>query len=99
VSAATLCASGALPVACVLRSPRAHRGTFAVSRGKAPRTAMVLAAGLGTRLAPIATTMPKPLVTVAGKTLLDRGLDALAAAGVETAVVNVHHFPDQIRRH
>ena len=70
-----------------------------MSRGTAPRTAMVLAAGLGTRLRPITNTMPKPLVPVAGKTLLDRGLDALAAAGVETAVVNVHHFPDQIRRH
>jgi MurNAc alpha-1-phosphate uridylyltransferase len=65
----------------------------------APRTAMVLAAGLGKRLAPITNTLPKPLVPIAGKTLLDRGLDALAAAGVDKAVVNVHHFPDQIRRH
>ena len=70
-----------------------------MSHNSAPRTAMVLAAGLGTRLRPITNTIPKPLVPVAGKTLLDRGLDALAAAGVETAVVNVHHFPDQIRRH
>ena len=60
---------------------------------------MVLAAGLGKRLRPITNTMPKPLVPIAGKTLLDRGLDALAAAGVEKAVVNVHHFPDQVRRH
>ena len=70
-----------------------------MSHNSAPRTAMVLAAGLGTRLRPITNTIPKPLVLVAGKTLLDRGLDALAAAGVEAAVVNVHHFPDQIRRH
>ena len=70
-----------------------------MSSGKAPRIAMVLAAGLGTRLRPITNTMPKPLVPIAGKTLLDRGLDALAAAGVEKAVVNVHHFPDQVRRH
>ena len=83
----------------LLRPPRLHRGAFAMSSGKAPRTAMVLAAGLGTRLRPITNTMPKPLVPIAGKTLLDRGLDALAAAGVEKAVVNVHHFPDQIRRH
>jgi N-acetyl-alpha-D-muramate 1-phosphate uridylyltransferase len=66
---------------------------------RAPRTAMVLAAGLGTRMRPITDTMPKPLVSVAGKTLLDWGLDHLAAAGVETAVVNVHHFPDHIVRH
>jgi MurNAc alpha-1-phosphate uridylyltransferase len=64
-----------------------------------PRTAMVLAAGLGKRMAPITDTLPKPLVAIAGKTLLDRGLDALAGAGVTKAVVNVHHFPDQIRRH
>lgn len=70
-----------------------------MSNGTAPRTAMVLAAGLGKRLAPITNTLPKPLVPIAGKTLLDRGLDALAAAGVGKAVVNVHHFPDQIRLH
>ena len=64
-----------------------------------PETAMVLAAGLGKRLQPITNTLPKPLVPIAGKTLLDRCLDALAAAGVEKAVVNVHHFPDQIRSH
>jgi MurNAc alpha-1-phosphate uridylyltransferase len=60
---------------------------------------MVLAAGLGTRMRPITDTMPKPLIKIAGKTLLDRGLDALAAAGVEIAVVNVHHFPEQIVAH
>lgn len=64
-----------------------------------PRNAMVLAAGLGKRMRPITDTIPKPLVRVAGRTLLDRGLDALAAAGVGTAVVNVHHFPEQIAAH
>ena len=67
--------------------------------GAVPHTAMVLAAGLGKRMRPITDTMPKPLVPIAGKPLLDRGLDALAAAGVTRAVVNVHHFPDQIRSH
>jgi N-acetyl-alpha-D-muramate 1-phosphate uridylyltransferase len=65
----------------------------------APKTAMVLAAGLGKRMRPITDTMPKPLVRIAGTTLLDRGLDALAGAGVEKAVVNVHYFPEQIVAH
>jgi MurNAc alpha-1-phosphate uridylyltransferase len=64
-----------------------------------PHVAMVLAAGLGKRMRPLTDTMPKPLIPVGGKTLLDRGLDTLAAAGVETAVVNVHYFGDQIVRH
>ena len=63
------------------------------------RRAMVLAAGLGTRMRPVTATMPKPLVRIAGRTLLDRGLDMLGAAGVETAVVNVHYLPDQIITH
>ncbi len=64
-----------------------------------PRTAMVLAAGLGRRMRPITDTMPKPLVRIGGRTLLDRGLDSLAAAGVEKAIVNVHHFPEQVIAH
>src|ERR1044072_6142954 len=61
--------------------------------------AMVLAAGLGTRMRPLTDTLPKPLVTVAGQALLDHVLDRLADAGVETAVVNVHHMADQIENH
>lgn len=66
---------------------------------EAPKTAMVLAAGLGKRMRPITDTLPKPLVRVAGRTLLDWGLDSLARAGVEKAVVNVHYLPDQIVAH
>ena len=62
-------------------------------------TAMVLAAGLGKRMRPITDTMPKPLVRIAGKALLDWGLDSLQAAGVTKAVVNVHYLPDQIVTH
>lgn len=66
----------------------------------APLTqAVVLAAGLGTRLRPITDTMPKPLVPVAGKPMIDYGLDALADAGVTRAVVNVHHFADRMETH
>jgi len=64
-----------------------------------PDVAMVLAAGLGKRMRPITETMPKPLVQISGKTLLDWGLDMLAATGVRKAVVNVHYLPDQIIRH
>jgi len=60
---------------------------------------MVLAAGLGKRMRPITDTLPKPLVKIAGKTLLDWGLDSLASAGVKQAVVNVHYLPDQIIEH
>lgn len=62
-------------------------------------TAMVLAAGLGTRLRPLTDTVPKPLVPVAGQTLLDWALDRLADAGVERAVVNLHHLGDKIETH
>jgi MurNAc alpha-1-phosphate uridylyltransferase len=60
---------------------------------------MVLAAGFGTRMRPLTDAMPKPMVAVGGRPLLDHVLDRLAEAGVETAVVNVHHFADQIESH
>ena len=60
---------------------------------------MVLSAGLGTRMRPLTERMPKPLVEVGGKPLIDHVLDRLAEANVERAVVNVHHFAEQIERH
>src|SRR2546421_2209329 len=65
----------------------------------APKRAMVLAAGLGTRMRPFNGQLPKPLVRVGGKALIDYVLDRLADQGVERAVVNVHHLADQIERH
>ena len=61
--------------------------------------AMVLAAGLGTRLRPITDTLPKPLVPIADKPMIDYVLDLLEAAGVSTAAVNVHHFAGQMEAH
>jgi MurNAc alpha-1-phosphate uridylyltransferase len=64
-----------------------------------PTKAMVLAAGLGVRMRPLTDHIPKPLVRVAGRALLDHALDRLADAGVSEAVVNVHYLPDQIIDH
>ncbi|MCS0502260.1 nucleotidyltransferase family protein [Ancylobacter mangrovi] len=63
------------------------------------RSAMVLAAGLGTRMRPLTDRMPKPMVEVSGRPLIDHVLDRLADAGVETAVVNLHHYADMLERH
>ena len=64
-----------------------------------PTHAMVLAAGLGVRMRPLTLTRPKPLLTVAGITLLDHALDRLAAAGVGTAVVNYCYLGEMIAEH
>jgi len=64
-----------------------------------PRTAMVLAAGLGTRMRPLTNDRPKALVEVNGRALVDHVLDRLVEAGVQTAVVNVHWFADRLEDH
>jgi MurNAc alpha-1-phosphate uridylyltransferase len=62
-------------------------------------TAMVLAAGLGTRMRPLSDALPKPLVRLKGKPLIDHALDRIAAGGIARAVVNVHHRADLIEAH
>lgn len=64
-----------------------------------PKTAMVLAAGLGTRMRPLTNDCPKPLIPVRGRKLMDRVVGPLRAAGVERLVVNVHYLADQIEGH
>lgn len=64
-----------------------------------PGTAMVMAAGLGTRMMPLTADRPKPLIEVNGTTLLDHVLDQLRAAGIGRIVVNVHYLADQVEAH
>ncbi|MCR5513379.1 MAG: nucleotidyltransferase family protein [Prevotella sp.] len=63
------------------------------------KQAMILAAGLGTRLKPLTDTMPKALVPVGGTPLLDLNIRKLQAQGYDRFIVNIHHFSQQIRDH
>jgi MurNAc alpha-1-phosphate uridylyltransferase len=64
-----------------------------------PDTAMVLAAGFGTRMGQLTKNRPKPLLEVSGRSLIDRTLDHLAAANTSKAVINLHYLGDMIRHH
>ena len=83
----------------MIREPRDDRLEKFLKVPIKPTKAMVLAAGLGQRMRPLTDHLPKPLIQVAGRPLLDHVLDKLAFAGVTEAVVNVHYLPDQIIDH
>ena len=74
----------------IARMPEAHA---------APDVAMVLAAGLGQRIRPFPATLPKPLIPVGGRTLIDHALDRVEEAGIGTAIVNVHYLADLVEAH
>jgi MurNAc alpha-1-phosphate uridylyltransferase len=63
------------------------------------RSAMILAAGRGERMRPLTDTTPKPMIPVAGRSMLDRSMDRLQAHGIRNLVINVHHLGEQIARH
>lgn len=65
----------------------------------APTTALILAAGLGTRMRPLTNDRSKALVEVSGKALIDHMIDRLVAVGVTRCVVNVHYFADRLEAH
>ncbi|GGB33377.1 mannose-1-phosphate guanylyltransferase [Sphingomonas metalli] len=67
--------------------------------GAVPRTAMVMAAGLGKRMRPLTITRPKPLVEVRGRPLIDHVFDRLRAAGIARVIVNVHYLADSLEAH
>ncbi len=62
-------------------------------------TAMLFAAGLGTRLRPLTLTTPKPLVQVSGRAIIDYALDSIAESGIKNALVNTHYLPEKITEH
>ena len=82
-----------------MSSPRRALRLRAEVAAEVPKTAMVMAAGLGKRMRPLTATRPKPLIEVAGRALLDHVLERLKAAGVEKVVVNVHYLPDALEAH
>jgi MurNAc alpha-1-phosphate uridylyltransferase len=64
-----------------------------------PAQAIILAAGRGERMRPLTVAVPKPMIPIAGRSMLDRSMDRLIAHGVRTIVVNVHHLGEQIATH
>jgi len=66
---------------------------------KAPEKAMLLAAGLGTRMRPLTDTLPKPLIRIDDTALIDHALDRLESAGVSEAVINTHYLAEQLEGH
>lgn len=76
-----------------------NQDTPTMTSTKTPTTAMILAAGRGTRLQPLTDKVPKPLIEVQGKPLIERQVDQLAQAGIEHVVINLHHLGHMIEEY
>lgn len=81
-----------------MTAPTSPETALRTAPDTAPDTAMLLAAGLGTRMRPLSGAVPKPLLEIGGRTMLDRTLDKAVEAGVTRAVVNTHHLAAQVER-
>src|SRR5262245_60893887 len=87
-------------VRCAYSGARTHRACGdGAGMSAAPAAATVLAAGLGKRMRPLTDTLPKPLVPVAGRTLIDRVLDRFEESGIGRVVVNLHYFRALLETH
>ncbi len=88
-----------VPAALRSSCPKGSSMTAYAGVGPVPAQSMVLAAGLGVRMRPITEKVPKPLIVVAGRTMLDRALDELIAVGVDDVVINTHYLGAMIEAH
>lgn len=88
-----------MPEAGVKKSRTKRQGPGSKPAPLAIDHAIVLAAGLGTRMRPLTDTLPKPLIKVGGRALIDHTLDRLVNNGVKTAVVNLHHLAPKVEAH
>jgi MurNAc alpha-1-phosphate uridylyltransferase len=83
----------------VVRAGGEVRLSAAGMRSSVPDTVMVFAAGLGKRMRPVTDALPKPLVKIGGRAMIDHMLDRFAEIGVKRAIVNVHYLADQLEQH
>jgi MurNAc alpha-1-phosphate uridylyltransferase len=83
----------------VVRASGEVRLSAAGMRSSVPDTVMVFAAGLGKRMRPVTDVLPKPLVKIGGRAMIDHMLDRFAEIGVKRAIVNVHYLADQLEQH
>ena len=82
-----------------MTTPVITRPETTMQKTTLPETAMILAAGYGKRMRPLTESLPKPLLEVTGRPMIDQILDHLRRAGIRRAVVNLHHLGEALERH